>query len=123
MGICLGHQIISYLKGGELFYLPKPVHGQSFNLPKEKYFSNWDVNKVQYYNSIGVEDTFTFPGVETIFDRDHLISMKGKNTITYQFHPESVGTDNSLIFYEPMIEWNKKKLMEKFSLISFFSRR
>ena len=109
MGICLGHQIISHLLGGDLFYLPKPVHGQSIPLPKVQYFKNLDVQSVQYYNSLAIKEDLNNNAVETISQRGQIISLRRENLITYQFHPESVGTDNSLIFYQPMLKWNEQK--------------
>ena len=113
LGICLGHQLISLVNGGELYYLGSPVHGQSFLLPKVRYFEKMGVNKVQYYNSIGVRENSLRKEIATVKDRGHIISTRGENFITYQFHPESVGTDNSLNFYEPMLKWSREKIWGK----------
>ena len=113
LGICLGHQLISLVNGGELFYLSHPVHGQSFQLPKVEYFEKMNVRKVQYYNSIGVRENSLRKEIATVKDRGHIISTRGENFITYQFHPESVGTDNSLNFYEPMLKWSREKIWGK----------
>ena len=96
-----------------MFYLSYPVHGQSFQLPKVKYFEDMSVGNVQYYNSIGVIENSLCNDIDTVTDREQIISTRGKNFITYQFHPESVGTDNSLNFYEPMLKWSREKIYGK----------
>ena len=78
LGICLGHQLISLVHGGELFYLSYPVHGQSFQLPKVKYFEDMSVGNVQYYNSIGVIENSLCNDIDTVTDREQIISTRGE---------------------------------------------
>lgn len=89
MGICLGHQIIGLLKGFQVKPVADQVHGQVVNLEL-----NGEKIAVQRYNSLGVFKN----NVEEI-------SLQWDRGITYQFHPESIGTENQLAFFEPLLDF------------------
>lgn len=86
MGICLGHQILGLKDGLSIKKVPEQMHGQTVTINFKGRFL-----QVQRYNSLGV-----FNRDEEIFHR------KFKNGISYQFHPESIGTEDNQIFFEDL---------------------
>jgi anthranilate synthase component II len=93
LGICLGHQLIWSSLGKEVIAKDLPIHG----VAKEIVVPNWpdhispkycekSVN-VQFYNSLEVAD------------ENLKIISRLPNGISYQFHPESIGTYPQNIFF------------------------
>lgn len=89
MGICLGHQILGLMDGKKVLRSSEQIHGQSITINFKDTFL-----KVQRYNSLAV--------VEGNFNQDIRRFPRG---ISYQFHPESIGTENNLIFFEELLEF------------------
>jgi anthranilate/para-aminobenzoate synthase component II len=100
MGICLGHQIYWKLQGVDTLRRSDAIHGVAvpFTIPSWDLFSEKSHGKVimvQKYNSLylnkqvlmEVEDESNF----VFLDEECLLSRFGRG-ISYQFHPESVGT-------------------------------
>ena len=86
LGICLGHQILGRISGYPVLKSHDQKHGQTVlvNFKGHEY-------EVQRYNSLSV----FINNVETdfcAFDRG----------ISYQFHPESVGTQQNDIFFKDL---------------------
>jgi anthranilate/para-aminobenzoate synthase component II len=93
MGICLGHQLLNLVNGKNITKSQSPMHGQSVavNFSGNTYW-------VQRYNSLVViEDD-----IEVDISRYH-------NGVSYQFHPESVGTDDNIIFFHELINYVNAK--------------
>jgi anthranilate/para-aminobenzoate synthase component II len=98
LGICLGHQIIHHLLGKEIIQLEYPVHGQS----KRIFFpdSNRLIDELsgktlecQYYSSWAVKlEKEKSSSLEILDDKGLLAASFSENLVTYQFHPESIGT-------------------------------
>ena len=99
LGICLGHQSIAQVFGGEVIRAPKMMHGKTSqiqilcddilfnNLPKqmrETRYHSLTVNKENLPNIIQV--------TSKSLDDDEIMSLKIKDKDVYgvQFHPESV---------------------------------
>jgi anthranilate/para-aminobenzoate synthase component II len=97
-GICLGHQIYWRLQGKEVTRSKHPLHGQKIKLQLDKEWRVWLGVKeevfVQRYNSLAViASVLDQPLQIHNFNQDEEVLMsRGKRLITYQFHPESVGT-------------------------------
>jgi anthranilate/para-aminobenzoate synthase component II len=110
MGICLGHQILMTLEGYKIKPAKQILHGQNvaINIPDwiatsietDKMFST----QVQRYNSLAVEDR----------DSDHLkclsiddeVMITGyPNGVSYQFHPESIGTYFPNLFFQSSVDF------------------
>jgi len=113
VGICLGHQLLWRVRGESVLKSKNPIHGRAvpFKIPPWKdYFkkSDWGFETlVQRYNSLTV-----IPSDKNIknfsISEGEVMAGKFERGLTYQFHPESVGTINSKIFFEPL-----KKILSK----------
>ncbi len=114
MGICLGHQLIHYVLDYPIIPWTKPIHGQSRLLSGQ--FWSWlegqkGINKgreikwrAQFYNSWGVQ--YKSQGLSSLYidERGQVLSGRGNHHLSYQFHPESVGTTFPDRLFAPVIE-------------------
>ena len=91
MGICLGHQIMARAHGYVVKKSKVQMHGQSVEM-----FFNGISTRVQRYNSLAV------------FSDDNEINIcEYKNAISYQFHPESIGTLQNDLFFNDLLKFIK----------------
>jgi len=108
MGICLGHQIILKNLGHNLINAKRPRHGESvpIRLPA------WDIYprkmhgktiQVQLYNSWVAGKNIQVKEFNYLFFQEEIMGVWGKNLLTYQFHPESIGTASPEVFFLPLI--------------------
>lgn len=89
LGICLGHQILGMIKNLLIKEVHNKIHGESVKIQfLGKSYS------VQRYNSLGV-----FEGGK------EQMSLQFPRGISYQFHPESVGTDDNLSFFQDLLRF------------------
>ena len=107
IGICLGHQLIAKAMGMEIVASASLVHGQTeqITLPAwDEVFSKDLHNKtveVQRYNSLSVQDNAEkTTELDTLIKKGEIVMMRFKNGVSYQFHPESVGTSCPKSFFE-----------------------
>jgi anthranilate/para-aminobenzoate synthase component II len=110
LGICLGHQLIWYLKGFEISKSQKPMHGQKFQVNLSEDWQRW-LNRekiiwVQRYNSLSVKMNDLPFNVFGIIMEGELIMSRFGTVITYQFHPESLGTKCRQSFFRPIFQDN-----------------
>lgn len=104
-GVCLGHQLLSSVVGAEVIACKKPKHGQtvSLALPDWKIFPPHDRGKtieVQLYHSQAVRFKRTNSSVLCHKSSDgEVLLCLGANFLSYQFHPESVGTSYPDVFF------------------------
>lgn len=110
-GVCLGHQLLfSYLRAPAK-QLTRPVHGvpEVLRLPSWSVF-NFTTKKsctVQKYNSLYIEESreATFPYTPDCWSEKGIIwgaYFSQSRGITYQFHPESVGTSCPKILFNAL---------------------
>lgn len=93
LGICLGHQILGKIKGHDVRKSHQAVHGQQVEIE----FKGEKV-LVQRYNSLA------------IYDKNNECSViKYPRGISYQFHPESIGTPQKDIFFKDLINFIDSK--------------
>ena len=97
-GVCLGHQIFWCLQNEEIVRSKNPLHGQKVKLDLSEKWRKWlgiagDVY-VQRYNSLTVTSQALVrnPYIECFVQDDEILISKTPFLITYQFHPESIGT-------------------------------
>ncbi len=105
LGICLGHQLLLARAGFELRRAKVPIHGQAL---KVALFQGQEA-QVQFYNSLFVVGEH--PMIETAKNQNgEVLAARWPRHLTYQFHPESVGTNYPSSFFGPVREflYNKK---------------
>lgn len=117
MGICLGHQLLWHAKGVKVEICKKPIHGQvcEYELEEANYFRDLlelknPKIKVQRYNSLCVLESefrsqINDPVIKSFFYDKELIMSGGHNFLTYQFHPESVGTTCPSSYFTPILDF------------------
>jgi anthranilate/para-aminobenzoate synthase component II len=110
-GICLGHQLIFSALGYKIINAPVKRHGISgkFLVPKWPTFSENDWGReldVQYYSSLAVKDSMLNPNVKRVVEEGVILSGTGDYFLSYQFHPESVGTSFPQAFFRVLREKN-----------------
>jgi len=109
-GVCLGHQIYWRLQGELVVRSKNPTHGQKMTLQLSREWSNWlgldlKLVDVQRYNSLCVPAmTHPNPELKNLEQDGEIIITRGKNLLTYQFHPESVGTSYHMAFFRPLLK-------------------
>ena len=87
MGICLGHQIMGLIDGKIIKSAREQIHGQAVELK-----INARTVQVQRYNSLAV--------YENDIEIDYRAFPRG---VSYQFHPESVGTKANELFFKDLL--------------------
>ena len=109
LGICLGHQIIGRVFGNEVVRSKKPMHAQTVPL-KVPFWENcfpkeaWGKSiKVQRYNSLTIKALKVKSGFNEVLDENEEVLMRlFERGVSYQFHPESIGTSFPSLFFEPL---------------------
>lgn len=107
-GVCLGHQIFWRLQDEEVVRSKEPLHGQKVKLNLTKEWQEWlgiqEEIFVQRYNSLAVmgQATLRNPHLQNFIQSDEVLITKGRNVLTYQFHPESIGTSFRSEFMRPV---------------------
>lgn len=97
-GVCLGHQIFWRLQNEEVLRSKWPLHGQKIKLELTNEWREWldikDDVYVQRYNSLAVlaQSAWRNPEYRHFIQQDEILITRSSHIITYQFHPESIGT-------------------------------
>lgn len=97
-GVCLGHQIFWRLQKEEIIRSKEPLHGQKVKLNFSSEWQEWLGVEgevwVQRYNSLCVmgQAAHRNPYFQNFIQDDEILITKTPHVITYQFHPESIGT-------------------------------
>lgn len=94
LGICLGHQILGLIEGFEIDDARIKLHGQSELIEYQN-----KLRRVQRYNSLAV---FNKEGEEVNV-------LASSNFKSFQFHPESVGTEDNIIYFKEILEFIYQK--------------
>ncbi len=109
LGVCLGHQIFWLLRGAEIIRSRHPSHGQRQTLKLDQNWQEWlqlpPSIQVQRYNSLVVKTPINLSAEEQVISHeDELQAARGEWFLTYQFHPESVGTMCREAFFRPVFQ-------------------
>jgi anthranilate/para-aminobenzoate synthase component II len=108
-GVCLGHQIYWKLLGEEVIRSKEPLHGQKVLLNLNSDWSEFlkvpEKIFVQRYNSLCVpaQGTIRNPHLKNFIQDGEILMSRGENVLTYQFHPESMGTSYRRSFFEVLL--------------------
>jgi len=111
MGICLGHQLIWRALGADVVVSKEPVHGRKaeFVIPNwQNIFDSNLIGKrvfVQHYNSLVVDNYFHLAGEFLTNQLGECTAARFVSGVTYQFHPESIGTSCPQIFFHSVKEF------------------
>lgn len=97
-GVCLGHQIFWRLQYEDIVRSKEPLHGQKIKMELSEEWREW-LNIpgevfVQRYNSLTVigQSALRNPYFQNFIQNDEILITRAPRVITYQFHPESIGT-------------------------------
>ncbi len=113
LGICLGHQIILNSLGYPIRISNKPIHGFSEKITLNKYWKDYflieeNEIEVQRYNSLEIfQSKFREKNISTLVKDNIIYASVLKNSITYQFHPESIGTVKNHIFFSKLLNYKR----------------
>jgi anthranilate/para-aminobenzoate synthase component II len=97
-GVCLGHQIFWRLQNEDVVRSKDPLHGQKLKLELTKEWREWlgiyQEVFVQRYNSLAVlsQAAIRNPELKNYIQNDEILITRSDHTVSYQFHPESIGT-------------------------------
>lgn len=92
MGICLGHQILGLIDGFLISKSLYPKHGEQEIIN----FNDKNI-LVQRYNSLAVYNADN--------PIDEILIRKWERGISYQFHPESIGTHHKNLFFKELLHF------------------
>ncbi len=104
-GVCLGHQIIARHLGLSVERARRPVHGQAETISVA---GDWvgllgpGVARVQRYNSLAVPERALPAGWRGWSHEGEIIGLWHARALSYQFHPDSVGTSCPRRFFAPL---------------------
>jgi anthranilate/para-aminobenzoate synthase component II len=97
MGICLGFQLIGIQLNYSISLSANPLHGERISLIfRDKKFL------VQRYNSLAILPRH-IPGEIEV--NSEVMILEYQNGQAFQFHPESIGSSNSLYFFNDLIKF------------------
>jgi len=93
LAVCLGHQILSRELGMEVKQQKTPTQGVRKNIDL---FGERQL--VGFYNTFSARRQKEIPGVQMSYDRKskHVHALRGDQFVSFQFHPESVLSENGL---------------------------
>ena len=109
-GVCLGHQLYWRILGEDVVRSKEPLHGQRIQLRLTPEWQEWLKVKsdilVQRYNSLAVLEQASLrnPYLKNFIQDGEILITRGPHVITYQFHPESVGTMCREALMRPVFE-------------------
>ena len=111
LGICLGHQAIAEVFGGKLGLAPKVMHGKQsrlkFEAPSPLYQGLADEQEVMRYHSLLIEEMpADFEVSARAMDDDSIMAIQHRSLPIYgfQYHPESIGTQDGLASIKNFID-------------------
>lgn len=113
MAICLGHQLLLSHFGVSIQHSARPMHGQQVELTlSDKWQDLLEIDQkkvlVQRYNSLSAKTSDPVMQklsgeLEFLSEGDEIFAIYRPGLISYQFHPESIGTNFSHNFFGPFL--------------------
>jgi anthranilate synthase component 2 len=109
LGICLGHQAIIQVAGGEVGRTKEVVHGKSsiLKLGKHPLFKGLEDQEVvgRYHSLQGINIPDCLTVLAEVDEIPMIIIDESKKAIGFQFHPESIMTKNGEKFLTNALEY------------------
>ncbi len=107
LGICLGHQVLLRSLGFKITTSSNILHGFSQkielnNIWQEIFKLNKSFIEVQRYNSLEIIDNEIQLDIQKLLVGDRVYAFKFLNSVSYQFHPESIGSKDHKSFFSPI---------------------
>ncbi len=103
-GLCLGHQFLARFLGLRVEGSVNPMHGEAIDLePPQAWQKKFHLPanlSAQRYNSLGVKKQVLPKDWQGWEHQGEWIGFSHKRAISYQFHPESVGTSCPEAFFK-----------------------
>lgn len=109
LGICLGHQLVLHGFGANLVRWEEPLHGRSLEIITPEWLGG-EKHRVQFYNSWGVDPRYQHPDISLYVFDNKVMAARGSNFLSFQFHPESVGTTCPKTFFNPFLDFYYNRL-------------
>jgi anthranilate/para-aminobenzoate synthase component II len=108
-GVCLGHQLLCFLNGSEIIQSKNILHGQAEKLVLTSFWkvfleTKLDIVLVQRYNSLTVK-TEGLSEKHLYSSSGELMAILSDHYLSYQFHPESIGTSCRRIFISSLAKY------------------
>lgn len=109
VGLCLGHQFLARFLGLKVTQARSPMHGEAINLSSPDFWTKElelpSTFSVQRYNSLGVPRSPLPKEWQGWEHEGEWISLVHKRALSYQFHPESVGTSCPEALFKSMAKF------------------
>jgi anthranilate/para-aminobenzoate synthase component II len=106
-GVCLGHQILWSIEGLSIEPAVHPLHGQKIQMNLTLNWQKWlglpEEIWVQRYSSLAVKSSTQGQVGENLVQEGEILMSRTPQFISYQFHPESVGTKCRQNFFWPIL--------------------
>ena len=108
VGICLGHQALMQSCGFTLGYSQFPSHGIQVSLAVNEEWKkllgiSQNTIDVQRYNSLCVREDKNLQKINDykilLDEHNEIMIFHARNILSFQFHPESIGTKNPEYFF------------------------
>lgn len=108
MGVCLGHQLIGLYLGFKIMKRKRAFHGEARRIDLNHFWKNllmFDQSlDVQFYSSLTLRPDSRMSEVEVLSFEEEIIALYYPRLLSFQFHPESVGTSRPEIFFKAFLE-------------------
>jgi anthranilate/para-aminobenzoate synthase component II len=116
-GICLGHQMLLRLLNMQVSASRNIKHGMTELIDLNQFIPGEKELAVQRYNSLCVHvDQLKHIGHDKLFacnQEGEILAFQSKNILSYQFHPESIGTSCRTKMFESLITFFYNRRYDK----------